>query len=163
VVIRARSVFTERRVRVTASRRAEERLSGGLRNGKRKCAMLKKDDIQVIERNLEWEKTRSYTDNGCNIRGNLIVARTKKAVVVHPRWGRFGAQCCLDVSDVARGVLRRAGIRFTEKLAIPDLVVDVSDEAWERFAVEVEAVGRNEDVDGQPLVPLCGIDCAFRR
>ena len=100
--------------------------------------MLNDADKLRIAEEIEWEKAKSYTDHGCNITGNLIIARCSKACEAHPRWGQFGAQCSLDVADVARELVGSEVEAYSERLAVPDLVVCVPLGEWEKFAADVE-------------------------
>jgi len=102
--------------------------------------MLKVREENAIERAVVWEKTRAYTDHGCNITGTLFVARMGKACKEHPKWGMFGAGVCHDVADIARNVLTSRGISYEEALAVPDVVFRVALKDWNEFATEVEEV-----------------------
>jgi len=80
---------------------------------------------------IRWSKENSYTEHGCRLSGFLLVAHCTEAFMAHPKQGQFGAGCCFDVQEAAEQILKDRGIEYVRKLAIPDLVVSVSEADWE--------------------------------
>ena len=91
---------------------------------------------RIIRNALRWEKVQVFSKYGCSLEGPLIVACCDDANKTHPEHGTFAAGSCFDVVAEARAVIQELGITDAkEKLSIPDLVLQVTQEQWNAFQV----------------------------
>jgi len=89
--------------------------------------IIRKETEELIRKHLKVRQASSYTEHGCNIKGDLLIVDCSDYWEIHPRYGVFNSNNSFDFSYIARKLIKEQvpNYKTVERLSIPDLVHEI--------------------------------------